>query len=52
MKPIIIVDTNVILRLILADNPKLSLQSKEIFDLAETGKIDCQSQKEVNFGRS
>ena len=39
MKPVIIVDTNVILRLILADDPKLSLQSKEIFDLAETGKV-------------
>lgn len=38
MKPIVIVDTNVILRLILADDPKLSLQSKEIFDLAESGK--------------
>lgn len=39
MKPIIIVDTNVILRLILADDPKLSLRSKEIFDQAETGKV-------------
>lgn len=38
MKPIIIVDTNVILRLILADEPKLSIQAKEIFDLAETGQ--------------
>lgn len=38
MKPLTIVDANVILRLILADDPKLSLQSKEIFDLAESGK--------------
>jgi predicted nucleic acid-binding protein len=39
MKPVIIVDTNVILRLILADDPKLSHRAKEIFDLAETGKV-------------
>lgn len=38
MKPIITVDTNVILRLILADEPKLSIRAKEIFDLAETGQ--------------
>jgi predicted nucleic acid-binding protein len=40
MKPVIIVDTNIILRLILADEPKLSLQARAIFDRAETGQVE------------
>jgi len=35
----IILDTNVILRLLLADHPKHSLESKQLFELAESGYI-------------
>lgn len=39
MKPQVIVDTNVILRLLLADEAKLHSRAKDIFNQAESGKI-------------
>lgn len=39
MKPLVIIDTNVVLRLVFADDSKLSAQAKEIFDQAEAGEI-------------